>query len=209
MKFLNKLNFDQKIIACLTTIIAMAAIVQATSAIIQVNLFTESEARDRQREQPDVLITPQLWPFTEKRGDDKVPKPYVGFDIVNKSHFEITVERIGLTKGWPIDENMKAAESIKLPHITKHFKSDMSDVSLPATLGYGEVLEVRYERDKIVNELNKWKGKSPLPVRPFCVDSLWNYHYKPDLWLIWTEDSTISAIDPGPAFKQVDEIYVY
>ena len=104
---------------------------------------------------------------------------------------------------------MKAAESIKLPYITKHFKSDMSDVSLPATLGYGEVLEVRYERDKIVNELNKWKGKSPLPVRPVCVDSLWNYHYKPDLWLIWTEDSTVVATDPGPDFKQVDGIYVY
>ena len=62
-------------------------------------------------------------------------------------------------------------------------------------------------RDKILKELNKRQGKAPLPVRPFCVDSLGNVHYERDLWLRWTERSTTVSADPGQGFEQVDEMY--
>lgn len=204
MKLLNKLSFDQKIIVCLTTIIAVAAVVQATSAIVQVNLFAESALQDRQRERPSLMISPVFSPLTREPGK-------VGFDIVNRSHFQITIDTVGLTKGSPIDdeEAKRAAKSIGLPYVTKSTKSDMSDLVLPVKLGYGEALEVRYERDKIIDELSKWTGKTPLPVRPYCIDSLGNYHYTPDLWITWTEGSEMMARDPGPDFEQIDAFYVY
>ena len=209
MKFLSKLTFDQKIIACLTAIIAVAAIVQSASAIYQTNLFVESEARNRQREQPNVKIFPRVEPFVETHSDGEVPKSYIGFDIVNRSPFEVTIERIGLTKAWPIDQDLDAAKSIQLPYLTKNDVSDMSDVLLPKRLSYGEILEVRFEKDRLIEELNKWKGKTPLPVRPFCIDSLWNMHYDPDLWITWTQSSTVVGIDPGPNFEHIEDFYVW
>ena len=208
-------SFDQFLMIVLTGIIAYSAIKQARYvkeqarlAKEQARLFAESEARHRERDQPNVRISHASYGFGEgTAAGNRQSKTFVGLVYANASPFDITVTsvefEVGVPADTPIEDSTAPVRSLPFKPVREYKGTKLSD-SLPRRLRHGETITMLYAEDVLLEKLRKHGGGEPAAVLPVCHDSLGNKH-RADAWTVWGKDSLGGRADPGPGYITWDE----
>ena len=206
------ITFDQLMMVMLTVIIAASVVGQAIFAgkqtqlaRDQVRLFTESEKRLREREQPRIRITHASYGFNERQDDNVNPrsKNFVGLIFANASLLDITITHIDYEVGVPVDRPKVPTQSLHLLPVYEYRDTKLSD-SLPHRLRHGETMRGFYDEDVLLARLERHDGGKPPAVLPVCRDSLGNKHTA-DTWTVWGKNYLGALDGPGPGYVTWDE----
>ncbi len=121
-------------------------LVIAVSVVSQSYIAITSDIRQRKRQEPHVNMVLLV--------SNKNEKKFIGASITNASPFDITIAYFHIHVVAKIGEdNEKSASIIMFDPPPIAYREQISDESLPMKIGYGEKINILYDREALSEKL--------------------------------------------------------
>ena len=187
--------------AALTAIIAFSAIAQALFIRRQLEILRTTESRE---EQVNVLVQPSGHSYSRGYGDHVKQTNFVGFQVINRSVFAITISSWHLEGEQPEDWRGSGRQMHPvIPTVVEYEGSTLTTLKTPHRLERGETATVMLSKAEVLSNLRRDDGTVTRVRGVFC-DTLGNFHRTPS-WIEWTEQGITYQAGPGPGYITPEE----
>ena len=200
------ITLNQWINIVLTVVIVIAVGAQAWFTRAQARLLKESEQRARDRDKPRLRIVSSSHGVSRiDSSDNYTQTSFKGFTVTNAGFGDIEITHFAFEVGrmHSTEENESPTNEVHFPPVTQHDQTILSTMSLPHRLRPGESFVVLHDAKQLVSESTQIGDGTPVPMRPYFLDSLGNKHM-PDHWIVYKEENSV-AFTEGPSPGRISE----
>ena len=193
---------EQVVIAALTAIIALSAIAQALLIRKQLEILRRTESRE---EQVNLVVQTCGHAYARISGDHAKQTDFVGFQVLNRSVFAITINSWHLESEQPEDWRGSERETHPMPppEVVEYEGSTLTTLKTPHRLERGGTATVMFSKDAVLSNLRRDDGTVTRVRGVFC-DTLGNFHRTPH-WVEWTGQGITYRDGPGPGYITPEE----
>ena len=192
---------EQVVIAALTAIIALSAIAQALLIRKQLEILRRTESREKQ-----VNLVVQMCDhvYAHISHDHAKQTEFVGFQVLNRSVFAITINNWHLESEQPEDWRGSGRETRPvIREVVEYEGSTLTTLKTPHRLERGGTATVMLSKAEVLSDLRRDDGTVTRVRGVFC-DTLGNIHRTPS-WIEWTEQGITYQAGPGPGYITPEE----
>lgn len=188
--------------AVLTTIIACSAIAQAIFIRRQLEILRRTESRE---EQVDVVVHLYGHVFSTISSDPVQQTEFVGFRVINRSAFAVTISSWQLEAEQPADRRGTGHWTQPgIGEVTEHGGRTLTTLRTPHRLERGELATVLFFKADVLARFGRDDG-TMTRVRVVINDTLGNAHRTP-YWVEWTDSGERYCNGPSPGYITPEEV---